>query len=109
MGVTLSGLEFGQGVLTDGGTTSGVFHAVLLGKSFLGQVQRITIEGKVTGGLLDGTPSFSGSATVNLGLGELPLVDVPFVATVSSQSLQLTLAGISLPAAALSKGAIAIE
>lgn len=108
-GLTLSALQFGQGVLTDGGSTSGVFHAVLIGTSVLGRAQQITVEGKVEGGLLDGNPSFNGIAKVDMGFGDLPLVDAPFSVTVSSQSLQLTLAGTALPAAVLSAGAIAIE
>jgi hypothetical protein len=52
-GLSLSSLQFGQGVLTGtgDGSASGVFHAVLLGTSSLGQLQRVTVEGNVDAGL----------------------------------------------------------
>jgi hypothetical protein len=106
-GVALSSLQFGHGVLADSGSTVGAFHAVLFGTSGGGQFQQITVEGKVDAGLFDGANSFSGTASVDLGLGGQLLTAVPFTVTVGADSLQLVLAGTSLPAAALAVGALA--
>jgi hypothetical protein len=110
-GLSLSNLQFGQGVFTGpgDGSASGVFHAVLLGSSALGQPQRVTVEGNVDVGSIAGTTSFSGIATVDMGNGSLGLPGVPFSVSVSPDSLQLSLGTTSLPAAVLSTGAIAIE
>jgi hypothetical protein len=109
-GLSLSSLEFGQGVLTGtgDGSASGVFHAVLLGTSSLGQLQRVTVEGNVDAGSVAGTAIFSGIATVDMGDGSL-LPGVPFSVSVSPDTLQLTLGSSSLPGAVLSAGAIAID
>jgi hypothetical protein len=110
-GLSLTSVQFGQGVLTGpgDGSASGVFHAVLLGTSTLGQPQRVTVEGNVDAGSLAGTGSFSGMATVDMGDGSLRLPGVPFDISVSPDRLQLSLGATSLPAAVLSEGAIAIE
>lgn len=109
-GVELSGLEFGHGVLTgEDDTASGAFHAVLAGTA-LGQPRDIIVEGSVDAGfLVAGSATFSGTATVDLGGGALPLVGVPFSVSVGPDSLQLTVDATPLPAAALTVGAIAIE
>src|SRR5687767_9125157 len=70
--VTLSGIEFGQGVfVAPDGSASGHFHAVLLGASLLGQARQITVEGKVrTGGVgTDGGANVGGTAAIDLGDG----------------------------------------
>jgi len=110
-GLSLSSLQFGQGVLTGTGDgwASGVFHTVLLGTSSLGQLQRVTVEGNVDAGSIAGTATFSGLATVDMGDGSLGLPGVPFSVSVGPDRLQLTLGSSSLPAAVLSAGAIAIE
>jgi hypothetical protein len=110
-GLSLSGLQFGEGVLTGpgDGLASGVFHAVLLGTSSLGQPQRVTVEGNVDAGSNAGTAGFSGIATVDMGDGSLRLAGVPFSVSVSPDGLQLSLGATSLPAAVLSAGAIAID
>ena len=103
-GISLGGLDFGQGVLTaPDGTATGTFHAVLQGGSL------VTVEGTVTTGAVAGTAIFGGTATVNLGDGTLPLTGLPFQVAVSPDGLQLTLDGALLPTVALSAGAIAIE
>src|SRR5687768_18279368 len=87
-GVPLKGLALGVGVsiATDGSAT-GQFHAVLQGTSLLGSRQEIVVEGEVrTGSVADGTATFGGTATVNMGDGTLPLPGVPFTATASTGS-----------------------
>jgi hypothetical protein len=111
-GVMLSGLQLGQGVLVAAdGSAVGQFHAVLLGTSFLGQGQEIIVEGQVNAGSAggDGTVTFSGTATLNMGDGSAPVVGVPFTVTASTGSLHLILDGASLPPAALTAGSITIE
>lgn len=111
-GVSLDGMEVGTGVFIDSnGSATGQFHAVLLGISLLGQPQQITVEGKVSEGALasDGQASFGGMATVDLGDGTTPLLAVPFSVTATADGLVLALDATTLPAAALTAGAITVE
>ena len=49
--VVLSSVDFGTGVFIEpGGSSTGVFSAVLTGRSLLGQAQQITINGEVLRG-----------------------------------------------------------
>ena len=73
-GVSVSGLQFGMGVLTPGDTTAtGQLQATLLGTSLLGQTQNIEIDGDAASGAIntDGTRTFSGTATVDMSDGSL--------------------------------------
>lgn len=111
-GVALSGLELGKGLfIASDGTAMGEFHAVLLGTSLLDQPQDIAVEGEVSTGFVaaDGSAIFSGSATVDMGGGTLPLLGVPFTVTASPDGLQLILDVTNLPPAALAAGSITIE
>src|SRR5713226_3115450 len=74
-GVSLSGSRFGTGVFIPGdGTAAGEFQTTLLGTSLLGQPQNITVVGDAASGSigLNGSGTFSGAATVDLGDGSLP-------------------------------------
>jgi len=105
-GLSLSGLDFGQGVLTaTDGTAVGTFHAILRAET----LQTITVEGRVTAGSVAGLASFSGTATVNLGGGSAPLLGLPFQVALGQDGLQLTLDGTLLPSVSVSPGAIAFE
>ena len=110
--VPLRGLTLGEGIFiaTDGSAT-GQFQAVLLGTSPLGTPRNITVEGEVRNGSVgeDGSAIISGTATVNMGDGTLPLLGVPFTVTGSTQSLGLTLGVTVLPTAAVTAGSITIE
>jgi len=111
-GVSLSGLTLGQGVWIAGnGTATGQFQAVLLGTSLFGAPQDVTVEGKVSGGSVagDGSATLSGTATVDMGDGNLPLPAVPFTVTASTGSLGLILGATALPTATLTAGSITIE
>ena len=59
---------------------------MLLGTSLLGAAQNITVEGEVSSGSVaaDGSATFSGTATVDMGGGTLPLTGVPFAVAVSA-------------------------
>ena len=111
-GIPLRGLELGQGIsIAADGTASGEFHVVLLGTSLLGQPQDIEVDGKVSSGSTgpNGSVTFSGSATVDVGDGTLPLVDVPFTVTATSDGLLLGIGTSALPPATLIAGSITIE
>jgi hypothetical protein len=111
-GVPLRGLTVGQGVVfTRNGSATGQFQAVLLGNSILGALQDVIVEGEIQTGSVaaDGSATFSGTATVNGGGGTLPVPGVPFVATVSTNSIALTLNATALPAAIVTAGNITIK
>jgi hypothetical protein len=111
-GVPLSSLTLGQGVIIAlDGSATGQFQAVLQGTTPLGAAQNITVEGEVSNGSVgaDGTATFSGTATVDMGDGTLPLPAVPFTVTVSSGSVGLILNAVALPTATVSAGSITVK
>jgi hypothetical protein len=111
-GVTLSGLNVGMGLsIASSGAGAGQFVAVVHGKSPLGQPRRITVDGEVGGGSIGpaGSLTFSGIATVDMGDGTVPLLNVPFTATTTTQSLLLSLGASTLPSVTLTQGSITIE
>src|SRR5438445_9124080 len=111
-GIPLRGLTLGQGMfIAPDGSATGQFQAVLLGTSPLGTPQNVTVEGEVGGGSVgaDGSATFSGTATVDMGDGTLPLPGVPFTVTVSTGSLGLILNAVALPTATVTAGGITIK
>lgn len=109
-GIPLSGSIFGLGVLIhDDGSAEGDLSIVLAGTSLLGQPQEITLEGKATSGALavGGGATFSGTGTLDLGDGSLP-VTVPFAVTVTTGGLGLTIGATELPTQSVSAGSIFI-
>jgi hypothetical protein len=111
-GVSLKGLTLGQGMfIAPDGSATGQFQAVLLGTSALGAAQDITVEGEVGSGSVaaDGSATFSGTATVDMGDGTQALPGVPFTVTVSGGSLGLILNAVALPTATLSAGSITVK
>ncbi|HYV23502.1 MAG TPA: hypothetical protein VEN31_12710 [Candidatus Bathyarchaeia archaeon] len=111
-GLSLSGSTFGFGVTLAGdGTAVGNLDIALVAHSPLGGEQEIVVVGDVRGGRLnvDGSATFGGMATVDLGDGTLPAGDVPFTLTVTAQGLQLLLGTTQLPAQSLDLGGISID
>jgi hypothetical protein len=111
-GLALKGLTVGLGIsIARDATASGQFHAELQGTTLLGLAREIVIEGEVSTGSVapDGSATFSGRATVNMGDGGPPLPDVPFTATVSTGGVKLTLNGTALPSAAVTAGSISVK
>ena len=105
-------VEVGTGVFIEpDGSASGVYSAVLNGKSLLGALQQIKIEGNVLQGdvMPNGQTFFSGVATVNLGDGTPTVSGVPFSVIVSGETLRLSILSTNLPAAQVTSGAISIE
>lgn len=110
--VALSSLDLGAGMFIEpDGTGTGVFSAVLNGRSPLGQARQITIDGEVLRGALtpDGRALFSGTATVNFGDGTPALSGVPFNVTTTANSVRLALDSTMLPAAQLVGGTFNIQ
>jgi hypothetical protein len=110
--VPVSGLTFGVGVfIYSDGSAAGQFEATLLGTSLLGQPQNIEVEGTAATGVLnaDGSRTFSGTATLDIGDGTPPLTSVPFTLTASTTSVLLVLNSINLPSAALTDGQITMR
>jgi hypothetical protein len=111
-GLPLTGLTLGQGVIIAlDGSATGQFQAVLQGTSLLGTPQNITVEGEVSNGsvAVGGSATFSGTATVDMGDGSVPLVGVPFTVTASTGSLGLILGATALPTATLTAGSITVQ
>ena len=111
-GVVLNGMQLGQGVLIAAdGTAMGQFHAVLSGTSVLGLPQEVTVQGEVNAGEATGagTVTFSGTATLSMGDGSVPLVGVPFTVTASTGGVQLVVDGATLPQANLTAGSVTIK
>lgn len=93
-GVQLQNLEFGQGiVILPDGSAIGDFQTLLLGTSPLGQPQNLNVEGKVSSGSVqvNGSVTFGGTASVDLGNGTPPLTGVPFSVTAIMEGLQLVI------------------
>src|SRR5438874_12278096 len=110
-GISLKGLTLGQGLfIGQDGSATGQFQAVLLGTSLLGAAQNITVEGEVSGGAVgaDGSATFSGTATVDMGDGTLPLPGVPYKVTAPAGSLGLIPHPDPFPTPAVSTGRLCV-
>ena len=110
-GLALSGLRFGNGlVINRDGTASGDFQTNLLGTTLLGVRREITVEGLVQTGALnqDGSVTFEGTSSVDLGAGALPLGGVPFRVTMGALGIELVLGTTNLPTQTLSVGGVSI-
>jgi hypothetical protein len=110
--VALEGLQFGTGVIVDPKNSAvGCFSVVLTGRSLLGQLQEITVEGNVRQGAIseNGTADFSGTATLDFGDGAPLRTGVPFSVTTTASSLVLTVESTTLPPASLTGGSVTIE
>src|SRR5207247_6328760 len=98
--------------VTPGDTTAtGEFQTTLLGTSALGQPQNIEIGGGAASGAinLDGSRTFSGTATVDLGDGSPPLTAVPFTVRATINTLLVTVGVTNLPLTSLTGGTIIID
>jgi len=110
-GVSLTGLQFGVSASIPGDASAeGQFQATLLGTTLLGLQQKIEIEGTATSGSNGpGSRTFSGTATVDMCDGPLPLANMPNTVTATATSLLLSIGTTNLPVAALTAGTINIE
>lgn len=110
--VSLKSLELGTGVFIEpDGSATGVYSAVLTGKSLLGQEQLITIVGNVMRGEVtpDGRAHFNGIATVDLGDGTPSLSGVPFSVSTAENTVSLTVGSTTLPLAQVTSGSVGVD
>lgn len=109
-GINLTGFQIATGVITESdGTATGVFHAVLAGRTLLGTARSITLEGNVLQGIATpGTSSFSGLASLDLGNGLPAVPGIPFNVEAQGGSMVLTIQSSALPSTAFSQGGLDI-
>ena len=111
-GVSLSGMRFAMAVYIPGdGTAAGSLQVTLPGTNILLQALTIEVTGTATTGTIniDGTRTFSGTATEDLlGDGTL-LLTVPFTVIAGTTGLTLTVGADTLPAATLTSGIIQLQ
>jgi hypothetical protein len=109
-GVKLSGSTFGEGLEVGGGYGLGQFYTTLAGTTVLGAPQYITLNGQVTGGSGngDGSVTFSGTASLDLGDGTIP-TSVPFSVTTTTTGLTLVIGATTLPAQTVTPASISIN
>jgi hypothetical protein len=111
-GIALAGATFGLGVQTDGtGTANGDLEMQLNGSSLIGLSQWITISGWITSGAQnpDGSMTFNGTATLDMGDGTVPTGGLALVANLSVTGLAVTVGGNAVPTLPKSDGWIFIE
>ena len=109
-GVPIQSATFGIGVIVySDGSGLGNFEIKLTGTTPLNQEQNITVVGNVNAGTVnvDGSVTFSGNGTLDMGDGSLPLA-VPFAVIVTANGLQLTVGTSALPTLPVSDGSIVI-
>jgi hypothetical protein len=110
-GVSLNSLKFGIGIfISNDGSATGQFQTTLVGVSALGQPQNIELEGSASVGSFnaDGSGTFSGTVSLDMGNGTPPITGVPFTATVTRTSVLLTIESTALPAAGVTAGSITL-
>ena len=116
-GVPINGLQSGIGIeIGDTGSALGQFSAVLLGISALGTEQQIKINGKASSGsrVAPNVATFSGTCSVDMGDGTVPLIGVPFTATISTNAsdqggIRLVIGASTLPEAVVNAGTMTIK
>jgi hypothetical protein len=109
-GIPLQSSNFGIGVVVySNGAAVGNVEIELSGTTPLDQTQKITVVGNVAAGTVnvDGTVSFSGTGTLDMGDGSFPL-SVPFTVVLTTSGLQLTIDTTALPTLPVSDGSIFI-
>jgi hypothetical protein len=92
--IELAGGTFGLGVQTDGaGGAVGDLELQLNGTSLIGLSQWITISGWITGGTqnADGSMTFNGSGTLDMGDGTAPVGGLALVAALPAAPVRSSL------------------
>lgn len=111
-GIELAGGTFGIGVQTDGtGGATGDVELQVNGSSLIGDSQWITITGWVTSGAqnADGSMTFNGTGTLDMGDGTAQVGGLAFVANLSATGLTVTIGSTAVPTLPRSDGWINIE
>ena len=111
-GVQLAGGTYGLGVQTDGaGAATGDLELQLNGTSLIGLAQWITITGWITSGAqnADGSMTFNGTGTLDMGDGTPATGGLALVANLGATGLTVTIGGNAIPQLPKSDGWILIE
>jgi len=116
-GVPINGLQSGYGIgIGSTGSALGQFCTVLLGVNAAGLKQTITIEGEASAGsqVAANVATFSGTCTIDMGDGSLPVPGVPFTATITTGAndqgtIGLLLGSTTLPDATINQGSMTIQ
>jgi len=111
-GIEIAGGTFGLGVqTTTTGTANGDLEVQLNGSSLIGLSQWITITGWITSGAqnADGSMTFNGTGTLDLGDGTAPTGGLALVATLSATGLTVSIGGNAIPTLPKSDGWINVE
>jgi len=106
-GIEIAGGTYGIGVqTTTTGTANGDLELQLNGSSLIGLSQWITITGWITSGAqnADGSMTFNGTGTLDLGDGTAPTGGLALVATLSATGLTVTIGGNAIPTLPKSDG-----
>jgi hypothetical protein len=115
-GISISALQIASGaIVASGGSAEGQLTISLTGKTALGTQQIINIAVDVTAGqrAAGNVAVVSGTGTVDMGDGTPPIVGVPIIATITTDSLHLgtvglTIGATNLPAATIGNGSMTI-
>ena len=111
-GIEIAGGTFGLGVQTTGtGPANGDLELQLNGSSLIGLSQWITVTGWITSGTqnADGSMTFNGTGTLDLGDGTAPTGGLALTATLTATGLTVTIGGNAIPTLPKSDGWINIE
>ena len=111
-GIEIAGGTFGLGVQTSGtGPANGDLELQLNGSSLIGLSQWITVTGWITSGTqnADGSMTFNGTGTLDLGDGTAPTGGLALTATLTATGLTVTIGGNAIPTLPKSDGWINIE
>jgi hypothetical protein len=111
-GIALAGGTFGFGVQTTGtGPANGDLELQLNGSSLIGLSQWITVTGWITSGTVnpDGSVTFNGTGTLDLGDGTAPTGGLALTGTLTTTGITVTIGGNAIPTLPKSDGWTTVE
>ena len=111
-GIALAGGTFGIGLQTNGtGTANGDLEFQLNGSSLIGLSQWITVTGWITSGTAnpDGSVTFNGTGTLDLGDGTAPTGGLALTGTLTATGITVTIGGNAIPTLPKSDGWTTVE
>jgi hypothetical protein len=111
-GIQLAGGTFGVGAQsTSTGSASGDLEVQYNGTSLIGLSQWVTVTGWITSATVnpDGTVTFNGSATLDMGDGTAPTGGLTLVATLGPAGLAVSVGNLTFPTLPKSDGWSSVE
>ena len=111
-GIELAGGTFGVGAQSSStGAAIGELEVQYNGTSIIGLSQWITVSGWITNATVnpDGTVTFNGTGTLDMGDGTAPTGGLTLVATLGQTGLAVSLGSITFPTLPKSDGWVTIE